>query len=81
MKRGWCWRPMDQQTGGRKELWQLLDVQGVVRAEVYKSANIDTEGKSYAWAVWPYHVTGNIGSDYTVIDARIHAEKRISNKK
>lgn len=81
MKTGWRWLPTDPPKGRRKELWQLLDIQGVVRAEVYKSAREDADGKSYVWAVWPYHVTGNIGSTHTVIDARINAEKRTRDQK
>ena len=80
MNTGWSWRPIDQPTGQRKELWHLLDVQGRFRAEVYKSVEIDAEGKSYVWAVWPYQVVGNTGSAHTVIDARINAEKRLRNQ-
>jgi hypothetical protein len=81
MDNGWRWSPPDAPAGSRTELWHLRDIQGVVRAEVYRSLRKDSEGKTYVWAVWPYHVTGNVGSAHTVIDARIIAEKKIGNQK
>lgn len=81
MKTGWRWSPTDQPTGRQKELWQLLDAQGAVRAEVFKSMKVDDKGTSYVWVVWPFHVNGNIDSANTVVEARISAEKRISNQK
>lgn len=81
MQTGWRWNPIDQSTGRRNELWQLLDAEGVVRAEVFKSMKLDAEGKSYVWAVWPFHITGNVGSAHTVVDARMCAERMVGEQK
>lgn len=81
MNSGWCWIPTNQLTIKRNERWQLFDSYGNERAVVLKTEVPGADGKSYAWPVWPYGVFENVGSAYTVIDARIKAERRLASCK
>ena len=62
----------------RKDAWSLVDSSGKELARIYESEQPDADGLTYCWAIWPYHVIGNIGSARTGADARLKCEKMLA---
>lgn len=61
-----------------KDDWVILSEDGKELARVYNTEKPNERGETFIWAVWPYQRLGNVGSALNVIDARMKAEKTLT---
>ncbi len=61
-----------------KDDWVILSEDGKELARVYNTEKPNEHGETFIWAVWPYQRLGNVGSALNVIDARMKAEKTLT---
>ena len=70
--------PLRHMKKPRKDAWSLIDPDGNELARIYEADQPDADGLTYCWAIWPFHVNGNVGGARTGADARLKCEKMLA---